>query len=158
MNKIVFTIILTALSITQAAIPQVHWQEYSQALETAKKHEMIVFVNIYAEWCVPCKVMDKTTYRDSAVVHILNTYFLPVKINAESEDIISCNNWPRPTDKCVKENWKLKGVPTIALIGPAGNYILSISQALTPEQMKLILQDFQNNRKTLLQSEPQQVK
>lgn len=157
MNRVWILILGVGIALSWGAKPTVHWQEYHQALKTAEQHQMLVFVDIYADWCVPCKIMERTTYQDSAVVHLLNTYFLPVKLDADSDAIISCNNWPRSVAQCVTDNWRLRGVPSIALIGPQGNYILSITQGITPEQMQLLLNDFHENRQTLIDSEPQQV-
>lgn len=135
------------------ADPLVNWMPYAKAVEQAKKDSMFVFVDVYADWCVPCKVMDKTTFRDSAVVAKLNRYFYASKLNAESDTLIECNNWPRPVTNCVMENWKLVGVPSLVLIGPSGNHVLSVTQALDPEQMILLLNDFIENRKILLESD-----
>lgn len=45
-------------------------------------HKMIM-VDVYTDWCGWCKVLDKTTYRDSAVVTYLNEHFVPLKLNGE---------------------------------------------------------------------------
>lgn len=136
-----------------AAEPTVNWLSYNAALEKAKKDSLFVFVDVYADWCVPCKVMDKTTFQDSAVVATLNRHFYATKLNAESDSLIQCNNWPRIVSDCVVENWKLVGVPSLVLIGPSGNLLLSITQALDPQQFRMLLQDFLDNRAILLESD-----
>lgn len=136
-----------------AAEPEVHWMPYSKAVEQSRRDSLFVVVDVYADWCLPCKVMDKTTFRDSAVVAMMSRYFYSTRLNAESDSLVECNNWPRAVSACVTENWKLTGVPSLVLIGPSGNHVLSITQALDPTQMKMLLQDFIDNRKILLESD-----
>ena len=134
-------------------LPQVEWLAYGKALEQAHRDSMFMLVDVYAKWCVPCKEMDATTYHDSAVVSVMNRNFLPVRLDAESDSLIQCNNWPRKVSECVTENWKLNGVPALVLIGPSGNYILSISQGIEPEPMRGLLHDFLDQRKSLLEND-----
>jgi len=64
------------------------WEEAAQANKTEKKK---FFVDIYTDWCGWCKRMDRTTYRNPEVVKYLNTYFYPVKLNAEQKEDIKFN-------------------------------------------------------------------
>lgn len=141
--------------LVYSAKPKVNWLSYSRALELGKRDSMFVLVDVYADWCMPCRIMDSTTFQDSAVVALMNRYFYATKLNAESDSLIQCNRWPRTISSCVLENWELEGVPSFVLIGPSGSHILSLTQALEPDQMILLLEKFLANRKILLESEPQ---
>lgn len=50
-----------------------------------------IFVDVYTDWCGWCKKMDKGTFTDSNIVRSLNTYYYPVKFNAEKGDTIVFN-------------------------------------------------------------------
>jgi|GEM_PF-1000709 len=153
MMKTLITAFLVLCGSVFSSPEQIHWMDYDQAIAHAREDSLFVLVEVYAEWCGPCHEMAKTTFVDSAVIRSWNESFAAVTLNVESDQVISCNNWPRPVSACVLENWKLEGVPSFVLIGPSGNYILSVSQALDAGQMLQLLQDLRDNRITLLASD-----
>ncbi len=40
-------------------------------------------MDFYADWCTPCKMMDKDVYSDSDVKKLFNAEFVNFKINGE---------------------------------------------------------------------------
>ncbi len=48
-----------------------------------------VLVDMYTSWCGWCKVMDKKTFTDPAVVEYLNENFVLVKFNAEQREPVT---------------------------------------------------------------------
>ena len=58
----------------------VNWLDYTEALEKAKDSKKLVFVDLYADWCIPCRIMDANTYSDPTVASILNTRFVSAKL------------------------------------------------------------------------------
>ena len=49
--------------------PHLNWREFSdEALQQAIKREQPVLIEFTAEWCLNCKVLDKTTYSNREVV------------------------------------------------------------------------------------------
>ena len=46
-------------------------------------------VDIYTDWCGPCKLMDKNTFQNSDVAQYLNNNFYAVKFNAEGNTKVS---------------------------------------------------------------------
>ena len=56
------------------------WQE---ANDLALQENKYIFVDAYTEWCGWCKVMDKKTFTDPAVISFLNENFIPMKIDFE---------------------------------------------------------------------------
>src|SRR5204863_6975623 len=69
---------------------KIHWMSFIDAF----KHSMTdsvkkkVFIDVYTEWCGWCKRMDKTSFEDPKVIDYMNTYFYPVKLDAETKDTI----------------------------------------------------------------------
>ena len=83
----------------------VHWMDYTQALEKAKSGPKLIFVDLYADWCVPCRIMDANVYSDPTVAAILNTRFYAVKLDADSQDSIMCDGQKNTVQRCYFDVW-----------------------------------------------------
>lgn len=65
---------------------EVNWYTWEEAVAANAVHKKRVYVDIYTDWCGPCKFMDRTTFKDPQVVNYLNEHFYPVKFNAERKE------------------------------------------------------------------------
>jgi thioredoxin-related protein len=65
---------------------RVKWMKFDDAVAASKKEPRKIFVDIYADWCGWCKVLDRDTFSDSVVAKILNEQYYPVKLDAESRE------------------------------------------------------------------------
>ncbi|HPQ09637.1 MAG TPA: DUF255 domain-containing protein [Bacteroidia bacterium] len=66
----------------------VKWLNFKEAQELNKQNPKPFLVDIYTDWCGWCKVMMRTTYSNPNIAGYINTYFYPVKFNAETKDTI----------------------------------------------------------------------
>ena len=55
----------------------------NQALKKAKKEHKRVFIDVYAEWCGPCKYLSNNVFIDEALGAYMNEHFVCIKINGE---------------------------------------------------------------------------
>lgn len=97
----------------QASAPQMNWQPYSDALvELAKQESRPVLIDFYAEWCIPCKQIEKTLFSDPAVVK-RSTAFLTLKadLTKDKSDEV----------KAIRQTYHVVGVPTVVLLDRRGN-------------------------------------
>jgi len=90
--KITSKILLLLLSLAPLTIDaQVEFVEVEtlEQMKAAQKKAsdgmLMLFVDVYATWCGPCKMMDSEVYTDPAVADYLNTHFLSVKLDGESD-------------------------------------------------------------------------
>ena len=67
---------------------QINWISFNQLNDSLKVHPKKVFVNFYADWCVYCKEMDRTTFQNKEVIKRLNEKYYAVKMNIETEEKI----------------------------------------------------------------------
>lgn len=67
---------------------EVKWLTLAEAEKQNKEQAKPYLFDIYTDWCGWCKHMDKTTYSDPVVISMINRYFYPVRINAESADTV----------------------------------------------------------------------
>lgn len=72
--------------ISSFAFSQVKWMTIDQALEAQKTHPKKILIDFYADWCGPCKTMEKYTYNHPIISEMLNNNYYPVKFNAEQKE------------------------------------------------------------------------
>jgi len=58
-------------------------QDWDKALKAAKTQNKLVFIDIYATWCGPCKLLKKNTFTDQKVGEFFNKNFVNVSIDGE---------------------------------------------------------------------------
>ena len=59
-------------------------RELDLILNDAKAKNKIIFVDVYATWCGPCKWMDENTFKDAKVAEKFNKKFINYKVDGES--------------------------------------------------------------------------
>jgi thiol:disulfide interchange protein len=55
------------------------------ARQKASERKLPLFVDVYATWCGPCKMMDREVYPDPAVSAYMNKTFVNVRMDGETE-------------------------------------------------------------------------
>ena len=84
MKKFITLTVLGFLVLGTGAFAEVNWgHDYDAGLETAKKDNKLVIVDLYTDWCGWCKKLDKDTYSDKSVEAKLARDFVAIKLNPE---------------------------------------------------------------------------
>jgi thioredoxin 1 len=91
------------------------------ALKKAAAEKKLVFIDFYADWCTPCKMMDASTFRDPKVIEWLNKHTVPLKIDADK-------------DRVLASLFRIDSFPTFVFLKPNGTEVDRLLGYLTIEQ------------------------
>lgn len=96
---------------TAAAADKVVWRnDYDAARKEATENGKLLLLDFGTEDCVHCKRMHQTTFRDPAIMKILNERFIALRIDANRE--------PR-----LAQSLRIQAYPTIVLAGNDGKIL-----------------------------------
>lgn len=99
-----------AWSGAAVAADKIEWSKsFDEALKVAKENKKLVMVDVYAEWCGPCKMLDKQTFSHAKVVEFARSKLVALKVDGDTED-----------GKKVTEKFKVEGYPTILFLDGDG--------------------------------------
>jgi thiol-disulfide isomerase/thioredoxin len=102
-------------------IQGLRWREVlAEASQTGK----FIFVDCYATWCGPCKMMDRTIYSAPKVSEFFNKAFISVKMQmdtaaADPEDVKMCYE----DAHALKERYEVNAFPTFLFFSPDGKIV-----------------------------------
>lgn len=81
------------------------------ALAEATAARKPVVIDFFADWCLPCKELEKLTFTDAGVAKALDGWVL---LKADLTKTAS------PEVAALRTRWNIQGVPTIVFLGPDG--------------------------------------
>src|SRR5688572_725014 len=108
-------ILLPQLSEAQYDV-SIRWMNnlsWKMVKEKAKKENKYIFLDCYATWCAPCKMMEKSTYSNDSVGLFFNDKFISVKVQMDRKDNDNheIRNWYDNADS-IRELYHVNGFPT----------------------------------------------
>lgn len=90
MKKILFTFLLLFTGVLSAQ--QIKWMTMNEALAAQKKTPKKIFVDVYTNWCGPCKMLEKNTFSNKDLAAYINKNFYAVKFNGEGNEEVTYQN------------------------------------------------------------------
>lgn len=92
----------------------IHFQKgnWQQALDLAKKENKVVFLDIYATWCGPCKQLKKYTFAEKSAGDFFNANFVNMALDGEQEEGAS-----------LAQKFGIEAYPTLMFVTPEGELI-----------------------------------
>lgn len=125
-----------------ASVPQTQgrlrwYSNLKEAKAVAARENKILFIDFWADWCTSCEEMEKKLFtKDEFINFALANNILPVRVD-----------YSTPTDELdrLAKEYKVRGLPTVVLAKPDGEFIHSlmgfISKEYTMRELKSALKD-----------------
>lgn len=85
---------------------------FSAILAKAKKENKLVFIDAYASWCGPCKLMVKNVFPQKAVGDYYNSHFVNAKIDMEKGEGVE-----------LAKKYNVKAFPTYLFVDGNGEVV-----------------------------------
>jgi thiol:disulfide interchange protein DsbD len=101
-----------------AGRPEAKWQDYSGAgLQAARDGDRPIIIDFFAEWCLPCKELDRNTFSNGEVIRRLERFEL------FKADLTSFESEPV---RDLRDRFDIIGVPTIVFIDSSGTELTEL--------------------------------
>jgi thiol-disulfide isomerase/thioredoxin len=101
---------------------------FEKAQLDANQGDKFILLDFYASWCTPCKWMEETTFQDREVINIVNSKYIPIKVNIDEFDGFD-----------IKSKYDVRFLPTILVFNKNGKMVERIEETLSPSKMKNLL-------------------
>jgi thioredoxin-related protein len=124
MSKFKFLLILiTACFIQLTAVAQpIEWVSLEEAQTKASQQGKKVLIYAEAEWCGYCKKMNQKVFPRETVADSLQKYFLPVRIDIES-NAKTVLNGEELTEQMLARKFRVTGTPTMIFLDSEGKVL-----------------------------------
>ena len=155
---------------------KIQWMSLNEARAAQKVKPKKIFMDVYTNWCGPCKLLEKNTFQNPDVSRYISENYYAVKFNAEGTDVIKFYNQTfsnpnydpnrkgRNTTHQITQYLGVKGYPTMVFFSEDGDPIMPLVGYYKPKQIELYLkmikqgdyqvfskpEDFENYKKNFI--------
>jgi thioredoxin-related protein len=146
MKKVLF-IFLVALTTSAMNGQQINWMTIDEALAMQKKSPKPIFMDVYTDWCGPCKMLDKNTFQTKEVADFINANYYAVKFNGEGSSDVNYKGkkYSNPGYDATRKGrnsmheftgfLKVEGYPSMYILDKKGDIAKVIVGYYQPEQL-----------------------
>ena len=112
---------------TQGEREAIHWRGWGDDAFTASRQERKpLLLTLTATWCHWCHVLDQTSYSDPRIIRLINSDFIPVRVDIDRRPDIS-------------RRYNQGGFPSVAILNDEGD-LLAGRVYTPPEEMLGLLE------------------
>lgn len=97
---------------------------WATIVKKARAENKIIFLDAYASWCGPCKLLQKNVFTRAEVGELFNEHFINVKVDME-----------RGEGPQLSRLFPLDAYPTLFFIEPSGKIVRKVVGYQTPEAL-----------------------
>lgn len=97
---------------------------WKEVLKKAKAEKKVIFLDAYASWCGPCKMLQKNVFTKKAVGEFYNGKFINVKMDMEKGE-----------GPALSQVYPLEAYPTLLFIDANGRVLKKVLGYQSPESL-----------------------
>lgn len=101
-----------------------HKGTWVEVLQIAQKEKKLIFLDIYATWCGPCKKLKANTFSNSEVGNFYNSTFINVALDGENGEGLE-----------LARKYGVRGYPTLLFIDAKGKLVSGTSGYHNPSEI-----------------------
>lgn len=113
-------------------------QSFAKTLGQAKKENKLIFLDAFASWCGPCKLLDKNVFPKKEVGDYFNANFLNLHIDMEKGEGIE-----------IAKKYSIYSYPTLLFINGDGKVVYKAAGYMSPQELISIAKEAVNPENTL---------
>ena len=158
MKKFILFMFLGLFISAMGFSQEINWVSLDEALKLQKKEPKKIIMDVYTNWCGPCKLLDKNTFHNKDVVDYVNKHYYAVKFNGEGNEVVkysgkTFSNANYNPDLANRRNsvhdltrfLKVNAYPTIVFFNDDSAVLTAVKGYQNPQQLELYLKMFKNN-------------
>jgi thioredoxin:protein disulfide reductase len=133
--KIIFSVLILALSI-YTLIPSEHrepeWKKFSiENYEASINNNEIMVIDFYADWCIPCKELDKLTFSDRRIIDEFDNFTVYKVDMTQNND----------TNEQLRKRFNVIGMPTVLIIDSKGTEVKRLTGFVNADEFLTYIKD-----------------
>ena len=158
--------ILIVFNFFQIYSQDINWLTLDKAIELQKKNPKNIIMDVYTNWCGPCKLLDRNTFKNKDVSAYINKHYYAVKFNAEGNSKVNYDGklFTNPNfqpEKIQRRNGthqltrylNVSAYPTIIFMDKSSKLITFIRGYKTPQEIELWLKLFKDEGYNLIKTQ-----
>ena len=148
-------IIVCFFSVDSLLSQEIKWISLEDAVYLQEAAPRNIIIDMYTNWCGPCKLLDRNTFANKDVAKYINENFYAVKFNAEGNDIVNFKGYTfenpnydptkanrRNSSHQLSQAFRIQAFPTIVFLDKSSNLLHKLRGYKTPNQLEVYLKLF----------------
>ncbi len=164
LNRGLFLIFFLSFFVNSSQ--EINWISFEKAIEAQKTLPKNIIMDVYTNWCGPCKLMEKNTFQNKFIADFINKNYYAVKFNGEGNDVINfmgrkfenirydeSKSQSRNSSHQFTQFLGINAYPTTIFFDDKMNLITPIRGYLIPKQLEIYLELFKKDQYKLIKSQ-----
>ncbi len=97
---------------------------WGEAVQKSRHEHKLIFLDLYATWCGPCRMLKRNTFADKAVGTFFNSHYINLSIDGETE-----------MGKELMQRYRLHAYPSLLVIGQDEKLLTVSTGYLSPDKL-----------------------